>query len=319
MIIDFEQTAEFLKNCRDTVIITHQSPDGDCIGAGFALRDILDTLGIRSKVICGDTFPERYSFITDVQDGAEDFEPQSVISVDVADKKLMGGYESVYGNKVGLCIDHHVSNTGYARKTLLNPDASAACEVIYELAVYMGVKMSRHCAECLYTGIITDSGCFRYSCTGWRTHEIAGEMMKNYPDIDFALINRKMFEEKSIERVRLECGAVSGMESFFDGKLNILTVTKEELHKDGVKPDDVEGLAPMSVQTEGSEVGILIKERDNGSYKCSFRSAYSVNVAEICAKFGGGGHEKAAGCTLKGNLDEVKTRLVGAVGEALGL
>ena len=137
MRINLKEAAEFLKSCKDAVIITHQSPDGDCIGAGFALRDILAMLGIRSRVICSDEFPKRYAFMTKTGWG-EDFEPQTVIAVDIADTQLMGNLREEYENKVDLCIDHHISNIEYAERLLLDPDAAATCELIYELAKELG-------------------------------------------------------------------------------------------------------------------------------------------------------------------------------------
>lgn len=316
MYIGFSEAEVFLRNCKDAVIITHQSPDGDCIGAGFGLKDILAELGIRSRVICSDEFTSRYDFMTSVGAG-EDFEPETIIAVDVADTKLMGRYQEIYGNKVQLCIDHHISNKNYAEKTLLRPKATAACEIIYDLAKFMGVNISSHCAMCLYTGISTDSGCFKYDCTTPHAHEIAAEMKRCYNDINFSKINRDMFEVKSKGRMILESKFVNIMEEYLDNKLVIAAVTLEMMNEFGVSANEFEGLAPMTIQLEGTEVGILIKEREPNVYRCSFRSADSVNVSDICQALGGGGHAKAAGCTVEGNLDDIKNQLIEAVRKAI--
>ena len=146
MLIGLSEAADFLTACGDAVIITHQSPDGDCIGAGFALKEILESIGKRSRVVCCDEFPKIFDFLTNVG-CTEDFEPKTVITVDIADPKLMGSLREVYGGKVDLCIDHHVSNTSYAGLTLLKSEASATCEIIYEIALEMGVKLNEHAAE----------------------------------------------------------------------------------------------------------------------------------------------------------------------------
>ena len=315
MYIDFEETSKILKNAKDAVIITHQSPDGDCVGAGFGLKDILSELGIRSRVVCSDPFPKRYDFITSIGAG-EEFEPQTIISVDVADTQLMGKYEEIYGGKVDLCIDHHVSNKNYAKKTLLNADAAAACEVIYDLAKYMGVNITRHCAMSLYTGMATDTGCFKYECTTARTHEIAAEMKRTY-DINFAKINRCMFDVKSKGKMHLEARAVDLFEERLDGKLVILAVTQEMMKELGVEIEELEGLAPLTIQLETAEVGILIREKADGELKCSFRSADKVDVSEIAQTMGGGGHVKAAGCKMRGDIEYVKDCLTEAVRKAL--
>ncbi len=315
MYIGYSEAETFLRNCEDAVIITHQSPDGDCIGAGFGLKDILEELGVRSRVVCSDGFPSRYGFMTAGQQN-EDFEPKTVIAVDIADTKLMGRYEEIYGNRVQLCIDHHESNKNYAEMTLLRSKATAACEVIYNLAKRMEVEISRHCAMCLYTGIATDSGCFRYDCTTPRAHEIAAEMKRSY-DINFGLINRYMFEVKSKGRMLLEAKFCELMEEHIGGKLIIAAVTQEMMSSLGITCDELEGLAPITLQLEGTEVGILMREREPGEFKCSFRSADEVNVSEICQTLGGGGHAKAAGCSIKGSCESVKEQLIEAVRKAL--
>lgn len=316
MYIGYSEAETFLRNCKDAVIITHQSPDGDCIGAGFGLKDILDELGIRSRVVCSDEFPSRYDFITNTGAG-EDFEPETVIAIDIADTKLMGKYKDIYGDKIQLCIDHHISNINYAEKTLLRPKATATCEIIYDLAKFMGVEISRHCAMCLYTGIATDSGCFKYDCTTPHAHEIAAEMKQSY-DINFARINRAMFEIKTKARMILESKFVNLMKEYLDNKLVIASVTLDMMKEIGINSDEFEGLAPMTIQLEGTEVGVLIKEREPNTFKCSFRSADSVNVSEICRSLGGGGHAKAAGCSIEGcTLQEAENKIVEAVRKAM--
>ncbi len=311
MFIGFSEAELFLRNCQDAVIITHRNPDGDCIGAGFGLKDILAQMGIRSRVVCHDGFPARYGFLTS-EGAGEDFEPKAIIAVDIADENLMGDYKDIYGGKVQLCIDHHISNKNYAEKTLLRGDATAACEIIYDLAQYMGVKITRHCAMCLYTGISTDSGCFKYDCTTPRAHEIAAEMMRSY-DINFARINRYMFDVKSLGRMKLESAVTRLMEHYLGGRLVMIVLTKQIMDEMGVQSEELEGFAPLTIQLEDAEVGIMVRERSDGTFKCSFRSANDVNVSEICQTFGGGGHAKAAGCTMTGDIADVRKRLVDAV------
>lgn len=315
MFIGYSEAETFLRNCRDAVILTHMSPDGDCIGAGFGLKDILAELGIRSRVVCHDEFPSRYGFMTDGIEN-EDFEPQTIIAVDIADTKLMGKYEEIYGDKVQLCIDHHESNKNYAEMTLLRPKATAACEVIYTLAKRMQVNISRHAATCLYTGIATDSGCFKYECTTPEALEIAAEMKRRY-DINFAKINRFMFDVKSRGRMQLEAKFCELMEEHIGGKLVIVAVTQDMMKSLEIACDELEGLAPVTLQLEDTEVGVLLREREPGVFKCSFRSAGDVNVSEICKTLGGGGHAKAAGCTFKGDCEAAKKTIVDAVKAAL--
>lgn len=315
MYIGFSEAETFIRNCKDAVIITHRSPDGDCVGAGFAMKEILQQLGIRSRVVCHDVFPKRYDFLTEVGEG-EEFEPQTIIAVDIADAKLMGKYQEIYGDKVQLCIDHHISNKSYAEKTLVRPQASAACEVIYDLAKFMGIKITEHCAKCLYTGMATDSGCFKFQCATAHTHEVVAEIMREYSNINFAKINRNMFEVKSYGRIKLESEFNNIAETYLDGKLCIIAVTKDMMNTLGVSDEELEGFASLTIQYEGVEVGIFMRERQD-DYKCSFRSADEVNVSKICELFNGGGHIKASGCNISGNLDDIKKQFVEAVKNAL--
>ena len=311
MLIDLSEAVEFLKGCEDAVILTHQSPDGDCIGAGFALKDLRETLGKRSRVLCIDEFPKRYDFMTSVGSG-EEFEPKTVIAVDIADPQLMGNLRETYGNKVQLCIDHHISNVGYAEKTLLNAGASATCELIYELADAMKIQMSDHCAACIYTGIATDTGCFKYECTTARCHEIAAELMKSHK-LKYAKINREMFDVKSIGRLKMERIVTDLMEYYLDNRLTMICITSDILNEQHVDANDLDGCASIPLQVEGVEVGVTIKEKSENEYKVSMRSANDVNVSAICQTLGGGGHIKAAGCLVKGTLEEVKAAVVEAV------
>ncbi len=311
MLIDLSEAVEFLKGCEDAVILTHQSPDGDCIGAGFALKDLLEALGKRSRVLCSDEFPKRYDFMTSVGSG-EEFEPKIVIAVDIADPQLMGNLRETYGNKVQLCIDHHISNIGYAEKTLLNAGASATCELIYELADAMKIQMSDHCAACIYTGIATDTGCFKYECTTARCHEIAAELMKSHK-LKYAKINREMFDVKSIGRLKMERIVTDLMEYYLDNRLTMICITSDILNEQHVDANDLDGCASIPLQVEGVEVGVTIKEKSENEYKVSMRSANDVNVSAICQTLGGGGHIKAAGCLVKGTLEEVKAAVVEAV------
>ena len=315
MKIDFNEAAEMLKNCGDAYILIHQSPDGDCTGSGTALYHILKYLGKRARVICSDEIPKRYDFMrTGYND--EEFEPKFIIAADVADINLLGKYKDIYGDKINLCIDHHISNTDYAEKTLVCPNASAACEVVYELIKILNIPLTEDITKCIYTGIATDTGCFKYENTTARCHEIVAELKRNCP-VNFAKINREMFDVKSKGRLKIERAVTDIMEYYLDDKLTMICVTSDILNKMKVDASELEGLAGIPLQVEGVEVGANIKQKDENSYKISMRSANNANVSDICASMGGGGHVKAAGCLLHGTLDEVKKQIVDAVAKGI--
>ena len=311
MDIDYKKAAELLKNCGNAYILIHQSPDGDCIGAGMTIYHLLKSMGKKAKILCSDDIPKRYAFLTeDYED--EDFEPDYIISTDVADINLLGKYKNEYGDKVDLCIDHHISNTHYAKNTLVCPDASAACEVLFEVLMTMDIKPDNKICACIYTGIATDTGCFKYENASSRSHEIVAAI-KKYSDINYAQINRRLFDIKSRGQLKMESAVSDKMEYYLDGKCTMITITLELLETLNVDLGEVDGLAGIPLQYEDAEVGVTIKQRDEDSYKISMRSANDVNVSDICASLGGGGHVKAAGCLVHGTLDEVKKIIVDAV------
>ncbi len=317
MNIDFNTAVDILTNCGNAYILVHQSPDGDCVGSGTALYYIFRSMGKKAKVICSDDIPKRFDFMR-VEYVEEEFEPDIIIAVDVADAKLFGKYKEVYGDKVDLCIDHHISNTGYASKTLVCPNASAACEVVYELIKLLGIKITENIAKCIYTGIATDTGCFKYENTTAKAHEIVAELKKT-STVNFAKINREMFDVKTRGRLKMEAAVSELMEYYLDDKLTIVSVTNSLREKMGVDSTELDGIEGIPLQVEGAEVGVTIKQRDENSYKISMRSANDVNVSDICGSLGGGGHIKAAGCLLYGTLDEVKARIIEAVEKGINL
>ena len=317
MNIGLREAEAFLKNCDNVYILIHQSPDGDCIGAGFALNDILRSMGKKSAVLCCDNFSKKFDFITDVENNT-DFTPDTIISVDVADTKLLGKYQEIYGDKIQLCIDHHISNTGYAEKTLLDAKASAACEVLYRLVRFMGIEISDYTAQCLYTGIATDTGCFRFENAGAETHEAVADIMRNHK-LNYAKVNREMFEIKSVGMLKMESAVINVMEYYLDGKVTMICITNELLESLGVDVSDLDGCASLPLKVEGVEVGITIREKAPDSYKISMRSTGDVNVSEICRTLGGGGHVKASGCAMDGNIEDIKKILVEAVRKGMEL
>lgn len=316
MQIDYRQAADIIRACDDVHILTHQSPDGDTLGSGFALYFALREMNKRAAVICPDGVTPRYEFLSEGYEEPESFEPKCVIAVDIADPSLMGDTRERYENRVDLCIDHHISNVMYAENTLLNGKASAACEVMYFLFRELGLKLTDRIAKCLYTGIATDTGCFRFSNSTKEAHEIAGELI-GY-DISFAQINREMFDIKSRARIQLEQHILNNMEVFFDDRCAVLCITEELRQSLNVQNEEFDGVAGLPLQVQGMEIAVTIKEKKPGEYKVSMRSAGRVNVSAMCQELGGGGHVCAAGCLVKGTLEEAKDQILRIAGKAFG-
>lgn len=295
--ITLKDAADFLKQRDNFVILTHQNPDGDTLGSGFGLAMLLEQMGKKSTVICSDEIPEKYSYFTKFAPQNTDFKQDvTVVAVDVADVKLLGKLEKDYADRVELCIDHHVSNIGYAKSTYLDSEAAANCECIFDLAKELSIPVNENMALALYTGISTDTGCFRFSNTTSKTLRIGADLMEL--GIDTAEINRIMFETKSRIRVELERMALEAMEFHFNDTCAIITVTREMYEKTGCKDEDLEGITSISRSIEGVIVGVTLRERAEGGFKISVRTYPPVDASEICKRVGGGGHIRAAGCQL---------------------
>lgn len=316
LLIDYKEAAAFLRENDCFRILTHASPDGDTIGSGFGLCAILRKMGKKANVYCADELPKRYDFMYESYE-EQVFDYEHIIAVDVADPKLLGKSFSYYADKIDLCIDHHISNTDYAARTLVQSDSAAACQVVFKL---MSSEKLCECdekiAKCLYTGIATDTGCFRYDSCSPETHIAAAELMKF--DINAGEINRRMFEQKSRARLAAEQHVLGGMEYFCNEKCSVSAISLADTEKAGLLMDEFEGIAGLTTALETVEVGIFIRQKEEHKFKASLRSTGDIDVSAICAKFGGGGHKKAAGCSFETSIEDAKDKLVDAVAEALG-
>ena len=306
----FKDTVKFLKKHNNYVILTHASPDGDTLGAGYALYYGLKQLGKLAEVICPEVIPSKYGYLLCETDHINR-ENAVVVAVDVADKRLLGALEQEFGELVDLCIDHHVSNVRYAKALYLDADASATCEIIYELLCALKVKFNDTIAKALYTGISTDTGCFKYSCVTARTHIIAAKLY-DY-NIEADVINKIMFDTKSKKLLTLERMVLDTAEYHFDDRCMLITITADMQNQTGCSGTDLEGLTSISRCVEGVLAGVTIKQTGDNTYKASLRTYAPLNASQICKTLGGGGHKNAAGASLCGDLDEVKSKILSAI------
>ncbi|OGO90852.1 MAG: hypothetical protein A2Y17_03695 [Clostridiales bacterium GWF2_38_85] len=304
-----EQIAAVLKQSeKPFLILTHTHPDADTLGSASALAQILKKCGKKAKVLTGNV-PARYMFLDKnkvfVKESKEDC---FIISVDIASPKLLGDFETEYSDKINLTIDHHMGNNIECEYKLLMSDRVACGEIIYELMIALGVDLDSEIAEALYAAIVSDSGGFKYSSVRPQTHIIAAQLIEQR--IDFAEINRLLFDMKTKEQFTISKLAYTLLEFFSDEKIALIGFNDEMLKEHNIVETEFSDVAQLPRQLEGVEVGILIRPDSNGGYKLSLRSNKFVNVAEICNIFGGGGHYHAAGCNISGSLEDVKSVIV---------
>lgn len=310
------QAAAMLRDADRILILTHNYPDGDTLGSGFALCRALRAAGKTARVECSDKIPEKYGFLYENMERGGDFEPEFICAVDTADVRLLGERLSVYSERVDLCIDHHGSNTRYAKKHLLMPEYAATAMIIAEVIRELGVEIDRDMASCIYTGIATDTGCFKYANTTAYTLRMAADMLDCGINSEF--INRTMFDVKSRARVELERLALDNMRFYLNDRCAIMRIMKDMIEKSGAGEDDMEGLAPLPRQIEGVHVGVTMREKRDGTFKVSVRTGNHADASAICARLGGGGHIRAAGCTVDGPADRAVETILEAVKAVIG-
>lgn len=309
MVIDKKECLRLLLQNDEFLVLSHEHPDGDTLGCAFALCAILKKLGKKRAFCCADPITADFSFLTE---GFSDDEVKKpfVVAVDVAAEKLLGPLCEEYGGRIDLCIDHHSSNTMYAANNYVE-DRAAACEIIYELALELGVKIDRYIRNCIYTGLSTDTGCFRYQNTTASVFRVAAELMEQ--GIDSQKINKLMFETKTKTSLRLEMLARETLEYHFGGKCAVITVTQDMYKKSGSNEHECYPITALPRQIEGVLAGAVIKEKDDGSFGISVRTEEGIDASEICARLGGGGHKGAAGASFDSDYETGKNALLDSI------
>lgn len=307
------EIAKFLEAHDNYEILTHAYPDGDTLGSSFALCMALQQIGKNARVITTNV-PSKFLYLLN---GVKQqiFDAETIISTDVAADSLLGSNMGKYIGKADVCIDHHGSNTFTAKAKFVDKYAAATCEIIYKLLQRMNVRITKEIANCLYTGISTDTGCFRYTNTTADTMRVAASLMDF--GCDTAYINKAMFETKSKEKIRLEQAVLDTIKYCADGRCAIICTTLDMMKKINIGDDEMEGLASIPRQIEGVLIGITMREKDGGFFKISVRTNGDINASDFCSQFGGGGHPAAAGCTIEGSLETVRQKLISAAEKAL--
>jgi len=299
------------------VILTHRDPDGDAIGTALALYNALKDQGRNVEVI----IPE-YSRVFDEVPGIDEVlkegsqeEYDLAISVDAATIKMLNGWATYFENaKKTIVIDHHSSNTMFGDINYVDPISPAAAQVLYGIMRALDWNITEEIGTDLMTGIITDTGGFQYSGVSQETFEIAADLMKL--GVNVAKIYKKVLATHSITSFKLKVIAQDRLEFLEDGKIAFTYITNADEKKVNAETGDYEGIVNEGRNIEGVEVSIFLHEIEEG-YKASLRSNNYVNVSEVCAAFGGGGHIRAAGATIEGEPEEIKEKIVAEVKKQL--
>lgn len=310
---------EAIKAAQTIAIGGHIRPDGDCTGACLAVYLYAKEKFPDKQVhVYLETIPESFCFLKGADqiqsDISETDKPDLFIALDCGDEGRLGFSAALFERAENtLCIDHHVSNQSFAKQNHILPDASSTSELIYNL---LGTEnISKHIAECLYLGIVHDTGVFRHSCTQPSTMEAAAKLMEK--GINFTKIITETFDEKTYVQNKILGYALMKSELLLDGRCIASSVDQNTMREFQILPRQLDGIVNQLKLTHGTDVAIFMYELEDGSYKISLRSNESVDVSRVAGTFGGGGHARASGANMRGNVEEILKNLLPVIEQQL--
>lgn len=310
------EIADLFLNIKSAVIFTHMRPDGDTVGCALALFRAFSLLRKRCEVVNEGEIPQKFSFLpgADRIRRAPSLDAEAYICVDCSDETRLGELQRTFlkgaAKKITVNIDHHISNKRFCRYNFVRERASN-CENIAEILQAMGVAPDRAVADCLFTGMVSDSGAFSHGDVNGDTFRAAAVCADAGADV--ARITYESYKRQTRARADLYAETIAGLRYLLDGRLAVAVVTGEALSRRGLKQDATEGIVDFALTVDCVEVSACLMEVKRGQYKVSLRSQGRANVNEVARTFGGGGHILASGCMLFGELEEALERLSYAV------
>lgn len=321
---NIDNILEFIKGSNDFIVTSHINPDGDNIGSTLGTYYFLEKLGKKVYYVLDDFIPSNLSFLvkdieilksTDIN-----IKDYNIIALDCGDKKRICLSEGLIENSNKLiCIDHHASNDYYGDFNYIDENASSTSELVYNLisrynTLHNEDIIDEKIATALYTGLITDTGNFMYSNTQFTSFDMAKELL--FKEANKDLIIKEVFQNNKFDYYKLLGEALNTLD-IYENKIATITVTMDMMKRNNLTFNDVDGIVSYARDIEGVEVGILIKEKEEGEVKISLRSKTYVDVSEIAKSLKGGGHKKASGCTIYDNVVNAKKIVLKAVLEKI--
>jgi phosphoesterase RecJ-like protein len=316
--LKYHEIIDLIKSSNNIAVLSHIMPDGDNIGSSLALYNALINYGKKMSYILDDEVPEVYRFLKGAHEVKKPHDLKGydlIIALDCGDIERLGESGKRLEGKMIINIDHHVSNTRFGNVNFVDTSASATGEIIYELLRELNIEFNKDIAECIYVAISTDTGHFQYSNTTSKTHEIAAELLKC--NIDAHNLYRKVYLNTSIQKVKLMSEALNTLEFAFDNKVSIISLTQNVMGKVGAKDEDTDGLINLARDINGVEVALFFKEIKNGMIKVGLRSKEYADVSKVAQVFGGGGHIRASGCTVLGDINTVKNSVLNEIAKII--
>jgi phosphoesterase RecJ-like protein len=304
----FEQHQHF-------ALSTHINPDGDAIGSELALYSFLKDLGKHVQIFNTDAVPKIYQFLPFCDailrpDDLDGYSPEILVVLDAGMLRRIGEAlcRTLHPTKAIVNIDHHATAHQFGAYNLVEVEASSTAEIVYRLIKHHGAPIGRERGLCLYTGIMFDTGCFRYPNSTSAAHRVAADLIEEGIAVDE--VYRFVYETTSVGVVRLLCEVLKTLDITPDGKVAWGYATKEMFRKTGTVREEVDGFINHIRSIDSVEVAILVSEQEDGKSRASLRSKTYVDVSAIAAAFDGGGHQRAAGCEIDAHYEEAIAQLV---------
>ena len=305
--------ADWLLERDNFVILTHRKPDGDTIGSSVGLCLGLRSVGKTAHILENPDITPLFAPLVEGLTKAEPEEGDILIAVDVAaDNMLPRAYDGLK-NSIDLRIDHHGSGREYTPRELVESDSAACAEIIWELLLDMEVEPDKRMAEAIYIGVATDTGCFRFANTTAHTFDVAADCLAAGAEVSGW--NQKLFDTKSLPKLRLESWIVEHVQFLCGGDYAICGLPKAVEEEIGVDEDDMNDISSFLRSIEGVKMSALLRQSDETHIKVSVRAVPGYSAAVICEQFGGGGHAGAAGCSVKMSMENAMATIGKAMTE----
>jgi len=308
--MNYRKCTRLLEQADNILLITHKNPDGDCMASAAALCSALRRVGKTAYLYPNSQVIKKLRPFVEEFFAPEDFVADYNVAVDVATEQMFAyGFE---GN-VDVCIDHHPTNSLYAKESLVRPEKSSCGEVVMHIVKLLCGNITEQEATLLYIAITTDCGCFQYANTNAATLKAASDLVR--AGARNHAVSEIFFRKISRGRMKLEGMIYDGMEFYRDGKLCFGIITQKMMEESGATDDDCDDLAGITGRSETGEMSVTIRETKDGKSKVSVRSNPGISSKNVCLVFGGGGHELASGCTIDCAPDKAKEMLLDVINE----
>ena len=314
-VLTAREAAGYLEALDNVLLLTHVRPDGDTIGSAAALCRALRDCGQTAYLLPNPEITATYAPYAAPYWAPEGWQAEHIVRVDIADASLLPENAQSYRDRIELAIDHHPSQTFFARNTCLEADSAACGEIVYEIIQHL-TALTADIALPLYVAVSTDCGGFQYGNTTARTHRIAAALMDV---VDVAAVNKALFRTKSRVRLAMESRMVADMKLFDHQRVVVMEIPLSLRQEMQATDADIEELSALPALVEGTDCGVTLRELRPGTVKVSVRTGPRVDACALCRILGGGGHHAASGATVEGTLDEARMAVLAAYRKVIGV